>query len=366
MCLIVVKESGVKLPNKEHLENGSFSNRDGIGIALHKKNIGGVLIKKDFANVFLLNKWIEENVKEEDSLIVHFRTATSGLKDAGNAHPFPIVKDDKLLRTTELIWENAVAHNGIFRDYGNNAVLNDTQEFIQEVLSEDIVKNNLKNLIIQKLIKESIGSSKLAFMLEDGEIITLGEYQEEKGVKFSNCCYRWSKYNTRIGFNNSYRSGDLYNKDWCEGCESMKEDVKEIWHKKVKFTICRECRKKLALGQLENLYNIKKSKKDEKDVVFCSTCMTFIDRIYANYVSRDLLLNKTIWICDECKKKQKENNEENKVTCPFCDNKVYKKDMVFYQGIDEKICIDCIRELTIGGAGRENGNNTKLLENNSK
>jgi RNase P subunit RPR2 len=374
MCLIVVKESGVKLPEKEHLENGSFSNKDGMGIALHKKNSIGVLIKKDFTNVFLLNKWIEENVKEEDSLIVHFRLGTSGLKDAGNAHPYPLVKDDKLLRTTELTWENAVAHNGIFKDYGGDKILNDTQEFIQEVLSDNIIKNNLKNPVIQKLLKESIGGSKLAFMLEDGKIITLGEYQEEKGVKFSNWGYRWSEHTTREGFKSFYQNESAWDKDWCEGCESMKEDVKDIWHKKVKFTICKECRKKLAGGKLENLYDRKKTLSCsvvKRDLVFCGTCLTFINRIDANYVSRNALTNRVLWICDKCKGREftksasAEKIKDDMVICPLCSNKVDKNNMLVYQNMKEKICIECIKELTVGGAGKENAVDVKLLEDSS-
>jgi hypothetical protein len=367
MCLIVVKEAGIKLPDKEHLENGAYSNRDGIGVAWHKKGVDEILIKKDFVNVFVLNKWIEENVKVEDSLIVHFRFGTSGLKDAGNAHPYPLVKDETLLRNTQLVWQNAVAHNGVFRSYGNDKILNDTQEFIIDILSEEVIKNNLKSPAIQKLIKEYISTNKLAFMLNNGEIILLGDFNEEKGVKFSNYAFKWGNFKNKTfgsGLTKPYQSGHDYTNayQYCENCQIMRQDVKDIWHKKVKLNLCRECRKELASGKLDKLIEKKKNIEASTNINTenieqdkCGTCNKMLDRIYLNYDTTDSITKDIIWICDDCKKIK---DNENK--CPMCDKPTKLTDLIPYQGLKQKICIECVRELTLKGnvkgvAGSENG-----------
>jgi RNase P subunit RPR2 len=160
----------------------------------------------------------------------------------------------------------------------------------------------------------------------------------------------------------------------------MQEDVKEIWHKKVKFIICKECRKKLASNKLEELFNKKRavgfgcspvvtkpiecgSPIPDRNKVFCDTCFTMVAQISANFEKKEEITGRTIWICDDCKKKKREEQLliDGKVLCPLCEkNEVYVKDLITYQGIDKKICIGCVKELTTKGsiikaAGRENG-----------
>ena len=121
MCMIVVKDKGVKLPKDEYLKNGASKNSDGIGICYRKKGEKKVTIKKDFKDVNALNKWLKENIGEEDQLIIHFRLATSGKRDAGNRHPFPITENKLLLRKNNLKKRFAVAHNGVINKYyGSN------------------------------------------------------------------------------------------------------------------------------------------------------------------------------------------------------------------------------------------------------
>ena len=80
MCLIIAKEVGVNLPPESYMRSAATKNSDGIGIVYWKPGCTSLRIKKDFETIQTFLNWFESNIRKEDSMILHFRLATSGFK----------------------------------------------------------------------------------------------------------------------------------------------------------------------------------------------------------------------------------------------------------------------------------------------
>jgi hypothetical protein len=228
MCLIAVKPYGTDLPDKQKLKNGYEANKDGAGIAYWRKN-KRIKIKKDFESFEDFYTYLAENIKKEDSVIIHFRLATHGLVDKGNRHPFPITKNKKRLRTLKLTCGQAVAHNGVIDGYKHKK-FSDTQKFILDILADPKIKNNLKSKTIQKILSRYIDGDRLAILDSDGSIILLGEFIEDSGCLYSNRDFRRS-----IKVITGY-------KKWCAACYEVKKNVK--FRKKYQEYLCKRCYKR--------------------------------------------------------------------------------------------------------------------------
>ena len=345
MCVIVSKGMGVALPKDEYLRNAADNNKDGIGAALHKAGTNEVIIKKDFLNVEALLTWLHLVVVPEDSLIIHFRIATSGLVDEGNRHPFPITKNKELLRETNLVCQSAVAHNGVLTDYGKHATYSDSQKFILDILSDDAIKNNLTNPTILKLINSFLSRDRLCIMLATGQQILLGDFHEDEKVKYSNLSYKTSykrvyRGTTENVYNYKHTVPVVTGKqDWCEGCKKTQPDVRKMNYKKAEVNLCKPCRKDLVLDKLDDLLEAKRSGVNLLaycDTVKCTKC--------GKIVAKAGSYNPTFgtYFCDECLKNQKDGIEcdtcgikfpadqlvhiENALVCKACDEELKKTD----------------------------------------
>lgn len=191
MCVILVKERGIELPTKGVLESCWKRNPDGAGFMFNDSN--KVVIMKGFMTFeefyLRLQTANEFYHLKEKGLVIHFRIATSGLKDKGNCHPYPISNDNLVLRKSFITTELGIAHNGIIRSYnGKDKILNDTQLFIKNDLFElnSLDKKFYKNVIFQSMIERLIDGSRLVFLNEKGEIIKLGNWFRDGNYYFSN------------------------------------------------------------------------------------------------------------------------------------------------------------------------------------
>lgn len=191
MCVILVKERGIELPTKDVLESCWKRNPDGAGFMFNDCN--KVVIMKGFMTFeefyLRLQTANEFYHLKEKGLVIHFRIATSGLKDKGNCHPYPITNDNLDLRKSFIVTDLGIAHNGIIRNYnGKDKVLNDTQLFIKNDLFElnSLDKKFYKNSIFQSMIERLIDGSRLVFLNEKGEIIKLGNWFQDGNYYFSN------------------------------------------------------------------------------------------------------------------------------------------------------------------------------------
>lgn len=191
MCVILVKERGIELPTKDILESCWKRNPDGAGFMFN--DCDKVVIMKGFMTFeefyLRLQTANEFYHLKEKGLVIHFRIATSGLKDKGNCHPYPISNDNLDLRKSFITTELGIAHNGIIRSYnGKDKILNDTQLFIKNDLFElnSLDKKFYKNVIFQSMIERLIDGSRLVFLNKKGEIIKLGKWFHNGNYYFSN------------------------------------------------------------------------------------------------------------------------------------------------------------------------------------
>lgn len=243
MCIIVAKYKNVDLPSKEILKNCFERNNDGAGFS-YFGNDNLVHIKKGFMsfNEFY-NKLMEvdktDHLKDKN-VIIHFRISTSGLVDVGNCHPYPLTKKVDYLRATNLKCKMAIAHNGIISKYNKkDNILNDSQLFIQNVLCEFYKLDNdfTNNEFIMSIIKDLIGTSKLAFINEKGEMKLLGDFVKDNGVYYSNSTYKSYNYYPyyKYNYNNYSYFDDDYWKDYEFYTPTKKKTTKTKEKKQLSF-----------------------------------------------------------------------------------------------------------------------------------
>ena len=209
----------------------------------------------------------------DDYLIIHFRNATCGLIDEGNRHPFPLTKDEKVIRKVTMNCDLAVAHNGVMYGFDSKlGALSDTQNFIMTILSDKMVRNNIyKNRVLKRLIVEMIGSdNKLTFLNKEGSLLFLGEVVKEKAdsgeIYYSNRSYEtrvlycgFSKY--KYGGGQSKLLEDSRNERFEENREvkDKEEDGKSEKKEKVRglYSKVGKGDDDLYYGECENCYSYK-------------------------------------------------------------------------------------------------------------
>lgn len=309
MCVIVIKMAGRELPKAEYMKNCEHRNKDGIGVALHKSEASEITIKKTFKNADELNVWLVENVRVEDTCIVHFRIATHGKVDEGNRHPFPITKNKEMLRQTELICKLAVAHNGVISQYGHETKFSDTQQFIIDILSDEAIKNNIENPTIQKLISNYIANDRLVIMLENGKTWRWGTWHEHEGIFYSNTSYEAIKEYMYDRWN------DVSHFDKCKTTSPYFEGV------------CDNCGKEKKVIMIED---------SENNVwLFCKTCREKYNKCQLEISTLGKINKKSEFL------KSKELTVKNEEQCHSCTNWFPKEEVTDYYG--QRLCIDCGR-----------------------
>lgn len=164
MCLAIYKPAGLDIPEK-NLRAGFESNNDGCGLCwaadgqLHVEK--GMFTWDAFLGLY--------QQASQYPMLIHFRKATHGKKDADNCHPF-LFKDNEL----------ALIHNGVIPIKRSEDDFSDTWHFVNKVL-EPMVKNHgipIDDPSLVWFIRVSIGSDKIAVMDRNGEAII---FNEEKG-----------------------------------------------------------------------------------------------------------------------------------------------------------------------------------------
>ena len=197
MCLLVVQKPNAKMSNKQ-IENAWIRNSDGSGYSFCKDN--KIITKKYMdLNDFKSNLNNDWNSNKDKVFLIHFRYATHGITDVSNVHPFKV--------NNGLVF----GHNGVINCVDDDNQLSDTQVFNNTILKN--LKNGfLKNDAIKKLISESIGNSKLAFLDNQNRytIINsyLGNWNQNKSIWFSNDSHKKSKV---VVYGGNYNGWSKYN-----------------------------------------------------------------------------------------------------------------------------------------------------------
>jgi|GEM_PF-3366500 len=219
MCVICIKPSGVKLPEKTLLQKCWTSNPDGAGYMFAEK--GKVRIRKGFMSLAEMEADLREFEKVHQDvdinaipMIFHFRIGTSGGNTPENTHPFPITTDTKALRQLHVQTKYGIAHNGIIQIPIEDKTISDTMTYIQKVLAPMMAINNnfIHNSTFQSIIANTINYSRFAIMDTKGDITMLGSFL--KGTKDYDRDYLFSNLTFEYSYSGSYYSEYYYGKGY--------------------------------------------------------------------------------------------------------------------------------------------------------
>lgn len=207
MCVICCKPAGVDLPKQEYIDNMWTRNSDGAGIMYALD--GRVHIIKGFMDYSAFKEALDNLDDAYDlkslPMVMHFRITTHGGTKPENCHPFPVTESlgklQKLVQTTSL----GVAHNGII-DITPRKGISDTMEYILSQLSllYKAVPDFYRNKLLMRMVSNAI-DSKMALLTDKGEIYTIGNFEVEDGIMYSNTSYKYG-----WGFKNSYYAHSDY------------------------------------------------------------------------------------------------------------------------------------------------------------
>jgi len=229
MCIIAVSKIGVRQPSLKQLENMYTNNPDGAGY-MYARN-GKVHIHKGFMNWEDFKRSVEnEHFTKDDAVVYHFRISTQAGVCATMTHPFPLTKDLKLCEKLDLICPTGIAHNGIITmtSFSKETRFSDTAYFITWYMSKLIRKpEEITDPFVQDMI-ETLTNSKWALMDgATGDIVTVGKFQNCKGLLFSNNSYsnNYHKYTIPTSYRFDY--DDYYGGYYGGGYSSWSDGYKD-------------------------------------------------------------------------------------------------------------------------------------------
>lgn len=201
MCIIAAKPAGIPMPSEDTLRNMWEGNPDGAGFMYpaevegkHGKRRAVVQVEKGFMSFdgfkTALGKLAELVDLTSTPIVMHFRITTHGGTCPELTHPFPVTDSRGALRKLRATAPVGVAHNGIIHSVTPAKDMSDTSEYIATQLAplHKALPRFWENPHALQLIRNGIGS-KMAVLSADGTITTIGEFNEDKGVLYSN--YSW-------------------------------------------------------------------------------------------------------------------------------------------------------------------------------
>jgi len=232
MCIIIYKPAGTTI-TKNTLRNCWENNSDGGGFMYAA--VGQLVIYKGFDSFRKMYKAFRahENYFSGKDFVLHFRIATSGLKDKDNCHPIKI--NENL----------AYVHNGILSGFTHmEAKRSDTFLFGNKILSK-LDKNFIKSSATIKLLETYAKSeqSKFVFMNNKGDYLIVnqqGGYWED-GIWYSNYGYKWR--NQTFGFSYCGYNNNV-SMSMCAGCGAY-FDIMELDICMDNYCYCSDCQESL-------------------------------------------------------------------------------------------------------------------------
>ncbi|CAK7067011.1 MAG: hypothetical protein DELT_01686 [Desulfovibrio sp.] len=183
MCIIAVKPYG-KAPLPLATITACWNNNpDGAGFVIRRPEHDTVLIQKGFMTLDELTAALEASaIQDSDTVIYHFRIATSGGITPANCHPFPVSASVDDLKTLTIACKTAFVHNGILGKGRDD--LSDTQLYVLNTLSRyGSIKRSLPR------IRKDTAGSRTAILNADGQLWLTGRWIEKDGYHYSNETY---------------------------------------------------------------------------------------------------------------------------------------------------------------------------------
>lgn len=246
MCVIVVKNKGVAMPTMDNLKACFEHNPDGAGF-MYTSGDGYVHIRKGFMKWKDFKSAIEKLEQKiditQEAVVMHFRISTQAGVNKKCCHPYPLSKNMKDLRSTNIRSKIGVAHNGIIEltseyDYWTNSKwgnskkkidYNDTMKFITDYLAL-IIKGDkyYKDADTLALIERLCGS-KLAIMDASGHVQLVGKFEKVGDIYYSNLNHEkvidnsYTRY-IRTDRNYDYTCGSEFSRFGDYGYEEKDDD----------------------------------------------------------------------------------------------------------------------------------------------
>lgn len=169
MCVLIIKDKGIKMPSKNELKLAALHNPHGFGFV---SSNGFYYRTMDFEDFYKHLK----GVRKEDACIIHFRIATHGSHKVDNCHPFNL-------------GDIYFAHNGIL-PIRTAMDMTDSETEFRNVLYPAAMEFGLGSATFNGIVNRRIYNSKFAFM-QNGEIFLYGRYIYDKnGIAWSNMNHR--------------------------------------------------------------------------------------------------------------------------------------------------------------------------------
>lgn len=192
MCVICVKEKGVKMPSDEIIRKMWNKNPDGAGYMIAKR--GYVFIRKGFMKLTdFMSAIKQENITDDDAVVMHFRIATQGGVNKEMTHPFALSHNLADMKILNAMADIGIAHNGIIQittDFKNKEY-SDTALFITKYLYKLIREpKDFYDKEIQEMIFY-LAKSKFAIMNGEGDIQMIGDFSKVNGLYYSNLLHEW-------------------------------------------------------------------------------------------------------------------------------------------------------------------------------
>jgi hypothetical protein len=181
MCTAVLAPPG-KQVTYDHVKTCFDNNSDGAGYAFNTDGV--VVLHKAFFDLdkFWKHYWLDSRRFKGSTFMLHFRIATSGHKDAVNAHPFRI--------NPNLVF----SHNGVISNLTySDKTKSDTYALM--TILKDLPPDFYKNQNILTLLSLGIGWSKLVFLDGEGKYSFVNEDKGfwNEGIWYSNENYKPKK-----------------------------------------------------------------------------------------------------------------------------------------------------------------------------
>lgn len=227
MCIIAAKPAGISMPDTDRITNMWTRNSDGAGFMYAKD--GKVYIEKGFMKLNELLDRIKQLGKTVDlksvPVVMHFRITTSGGTSPENCHPFPVTSNLGVLRKLKSTCALGVAHNGII-DITPRKGISDTMEYILSQLSllYQAMPKFYESKPAMQLVENAI-DSKMAMLTKAGRIYTIGNFEEDGGIMYSNTSYKgWSSYYTGGKYGTYDNGWSVYGSNYGYGWPSAWDD----------------------------------------------------------------------------------------------------------------------------------------------
>lgn len=193
MCIIAAKPAGTKMPAMTTIENMWYRNHDGAGIMYAHNGI--VHIEKGFMKLDDLKAALTRIGTSIDldatSVVLHFRITTHGGTLPANTHPFPVTTSIGMLQKLKCDVKLGVAHNGIIHSVTPRKGISDTMEYVATQLGPLYkgVPEFYKNPHLMEMVENAV-ESKLAFLTGSGDLYTVGHFEQDGGIMYSNTSYK--------------------------------------------------------------------------------------------------------------------------------------------------------------------------------